>query len=638
MKNSVNSLMAVLFVFGGLLTSHSQTEEQRREITKNYDQVALKKMKVEFEAKFKANYERALEMAKQKGWPLTIDKKDGGGSELLGVTPDGFPLYYTTSNKGSAITSRTNKIQPGGGLGLSLTGNGMYVGVWEKTRPYMAHLDLVGRMEEGDFESEEGFHATHVTGTIISSGKNNVNGRGLAYEAIASSYNWANDLSEMTDFASSGYLVSNHSYGLIADNVPTWYFGAYLGESRDLDQVLYEAPYYQAVVAAGNDRGEGFNASKNGYDLLTKYTTSKNAVVVAAVYEVPVYVDEFSVEMSDFSSWGPTDDNRVKPDISTKGVDVVSTVPPLTPTSPNKAPYGTSDGTSMACPAITANLLLLQEHYNNLFDKYMLSATLRGLMIHTASETGNYPGPDPEYGWGLMNAEKAAQTISDSKDEKAIISELKLTSGIPYTLFVKANGNEPIVATINWTDRPGSINTGDVDKKTPVLVSNLDMTITKDTEVFYPWKLGSTYTSPAEKADNNVDNVEKIEIENPVAGGLYKITIKNDGALIGGSQNFSLILTGADDNLSVKEVAFKTFDLWPNPVKDELNIAIQSELSDDVYVTIYDILGKRVVNKKLDYENELFKSKINAEFLNPGVYFVNVKQGDKYSVRKIIKE
>lgn len=640
MKSTVKNLMTALFVFGGFIATYSQTDEQRREITKNYDKVALQKMKVNFEAKFKANYERALVLAKQNGWPLTIDKKDGGGSELQGVTPDGFPLYYTTSNYGSSVTSRTNKIQPGGGMGLNLTGKNMYAGVWEQTRPMMEHLDLKGRIEEGDFESEVGFHATHVTGTIISSGDHDADGRGMAYEATAYVCNWTNDLSEMLDFASFGYLVSNHSYGYVAGSIPFYYFGAYLDASRDLDDLLFEAPSYQAVVAAGNDRDayQDLNPSKGGYDLLTKYTTSKNAVVVAAVYDVPNYVDAASVEMSSFSSWGPTDDNRVKPDISTKGVSVTSTIyNPAKPT--NVTGYGTSDGTSMACPGITGTLLLLQEHYNNLFDKFMLSATLRAIMIHTASEAGDYPGPDPQYGWGLMDAAKSAQVISDSKDKKAIVAERNLVRGVPYVLKVKATGTEPLVATIDWTDRGGPINTGVIDKNTPVLVNNLDMVITKDTETYYPWKLGPTYTSPAERGINNVDNVEKIEIDNPVAGEIYTITVTNSGALVSNSQDYSLIVSGGTDAfLSVNETAFKTFDIWPNPIKDKLNIAIQSELSDEAYVTVYDMLGKRLINKKLDYENDLFNGKLDLAFLRSGTYIVKVNQGDKQSVRKIIKE
>jgi serine protease AprX len=43
---------------------------------------------------------------------------------------------------------------------------------------------------------------------------------------------------------------------------------------------------------------------------------------------------------------------------------------------------------------------------------FMKAATLRALMINSADEAGDDPGPDYKFGWGLINAEKAVQTIS----------------------------------------------------------------------------------------------------------------------------------------------------------------------------------------------------------------------------------
>ncbi len=46
--------------------------------------------------------------------------------------------------------------------------------------------------------------------------------------------------------------------------------------------------------------------------------------MVAATFEVLDYEDASDVFMSSFSSWGPTDDGRIKPDISAKGVNMYS--------------------------------------------------------------------------------------------------------------------------------------------------------------------------------------------------------------------------------------------------------------------------------------------------------------------------
>src|SRR5690606_8016864 len=98
-----------------------------------------------------------------------------------------------------------------------------------------------------------------------------------------------------------------------------------------------------------------------------------------------------------------------------------------------------------------------------------------------ADEIGPNPGPDARTGWGLINTEKAVMLITDADNEAAIIKELSLTTGQTYTLNVMVPGNEPLKATIAWTDRAGNPNAANTVSK---LVNDLDLKITKSTEEF----------------------------------------------------------------------------------------------------------------------------------------------------------
>ena len=98
-----------------------------------------------------------------------------------------------------------------------------------------------------------------------------------------------------------------------------------------------------------------------------------------------------------------------------------------------------------------------------------------------------------------------------------------------------------------------------------------------------------------------------------------------------------MILTGST-TLSTNDTVFEKFDVWPNPINDQLNVAIQSQSSDDVFVTVYDILGKRIINEKLNFSNDFYKGTLNVESINPGIYLVKITQGNKQSVRKIVKK
>lgn len=545
MKITFKTFLLAGFVLGGAFYGSAQTKEQREKIVRSYDLQKLSELERNLESEYIKNKSEVLRIADAKGWPVFIKNEDGSFAELQKISPEGKPLYYSTYNAGSAVTSRVNKINSGGSLGLNLNGQGMIAGVWDGGAVLATHQDLTGRVVIKDGVLGTADHPTHVTGTIIGSGGGNANAKGMAYQATAWTNDWNNDEAEVVNQISQGLLLSNHSYGLVANQVPLYYFGAYIQDSKNWDNIMFNAPYYLMVVAAGNDRNNNpaSNPTKNGYDLLTGHTTSKNGIVVGAVNQVSNYTSASSVTMSAFSNFGPTDDGRIKPDIVTKGVSVTSTL-----SSANNA-YGSMNGTSMASPGVTGTLLLLQQHYNNVNNNYMKAATLKALAIHTADEAGLSEGPDYSYGWGLINAERAATVISGNGINSQI-SEYKLTNNQPFTTTVTATGTEPLMATISWTDPSGNVNTGTVDLATPVLVNDLDIRITQNTNTYLPWKLNpATPTAAATRGDNLVDPLEKVAINNP--SGAYTITVTNKGSLQGGAQDFSLVVTGIGSSFNI---------------------------------------------------------------------------------------
>lgn len=350
----------------------------------------------------------------------------------------------------------------------------------------------------------------------------------------------------LVEATEEGRLLSNHSYASDALSLYEDEFGKYNIISYWVDLIQEYAPYYLSVWGAGNDRYDlspYVNPSKNGYDLLSYWNVTKNGVVVGAVHQVNNYVDANSVQMSYFSNYGPTDDGRIKPDITTKGVDVVSCV------ETSDTALLPQSGTSTAAPVVTATLGLLQEHYFNTNGNYMKAATAKGLILHTADEAGTNPGPDYRFGWGLLNAEKAATTITNNQSS-SIVQELTLNQGETYTLQVKTQSNStPLMASISWTDPAGNeITNTIVDDTTPALVNDLDIRITKNSSTYFPWKLGgiTNPTAAAIQADNIVDPFEKIELNSPLTNDYYTITVTHKGNLSFGSQDFSLIVTGID--------------------------------------------------------------------------------------------
>jgi PKD repeat protein len=538
----MKQLLQLLFMGLFPVISFSQTLEEKRVITKDYNNLILTELAKTFKAEAEFEKTKALELAQQNGWDITKEEK-GVFYELMKVSKEGNPMYYATNNVNAAISTRANTLHNGGILGLNVEGQNMTAHVWDAGLARSSHQEYDGpggnnRFSIGDGTSTLHYHSAHVTGTIIASGYA-ASAKGMAPQAYAVGYEWNNDISEATTAANNGMLLSNHSYGYGASSLPDWYFGAYISESRSWDIVMYNAPYYLMVVSAGND---GNDNTSNGnpldgnvsYDKLSAFKTSKNNLVVANANDASIDANGnfISVSINSSSSEGPTDDYRIKPDITGNGTSLYSSLE----NADNS--YGSLTGTSMASPNVCGTLLLLQKHYNNINSNYMRAATLKGLALHTADDAGT-SGPDAVYGWGLLNAKAAANAITNNGNA-SLISELTLNQGNTYTLNVTSDGINNLIASICWTDPAGTANSGTANDNTPVLVNDLDIRVTKGGITYYPYRLTSITTNGT--GDNIVDPFEKIIISG--ASGTYTITVSHKGSLSGVSQNFSLIVTG----------------------------------------------------------------------------------------------
>lgn len=634
MKKNTVKLFVLAFALAGGISAYAQTEEQKKWITRDYDHAALTKLSEELSIKAKQDRDEALAVAAVKGWPVKYKTEEGNTVELIALQPNGQPLYYTTYNAGAAYTSGITSLNTGGSLGLNINGEGMKVAMWDEESPRATHNTFSGgfgsRLQVADAALVQTTHPTHVMGTMIGNGgvgssSPNLNAKGMAPLATGDTYNWINDYAEMAAAAESALLVSNHSYGNRANLLQPWQFGAYGGQAQQFDEIAFDAKYYLIVQAAGNDRGSVYNASKGGYDLINGTKTAKNAITVAAVNGLTPsapYTGPESVVMSSFSSWGPTDDNRIKPDISAKGVGVFSSI------DESNSSYGAQNGTSMASPVVAGGAILLQQLYSQQNDGiFMRSATVRGLICHTAKEAGPSNGPDPMFGWGLFDAEKAAQTIL-ADGATSLIEERQLAQGQTYTTNIVATGSEPVKVSITWTDPFGPGNSGTTDSTLKRLVNDLDVRVTKDNTTYLPWRLASSHTAPAIKADNSVDNIERIDIDN--ASGTYTVTVSHKGNISSGPQQYTLIVTGGDQVLSTANNELNLFNVWPNPANTVVNFGF--ETGTDADVSFYDVQGREVLSSKLSGSSP----NVNVEGLSAGIYVVKVVQDGKQQSKKLI--
>lgn len=507
---------------------------------------------------------------------------DGGVSAIVRVE-NGLPRAVATCNLLAADTVGTDELWPGGNTGFNLTGTNIAVGLFDGGDVRITHREFSTngvRVMDIDGPSAYGTndHATHVSGTLAAYGVTN-RARGMAHRGRVFAADFDDDFVKMPGAVSTnGYRVSNHSYAyqagwgytsiggtiymvwwgdIVVNPNQSYLFGFYSAAAQTIDQIANNAPTYLPVWASANERGSagapiyspsfGYYTFSNGvvivstanrpndgdaggYDTLPEQACAKNILTVGAVNGITNgYAGSNSVVMSTFSSFGPTDDGRIKPDVVADGVNLFSTV------ATNDSSYPSYSGTSMATPSTCGSLALLTELHNRLYgtNQPMLASTLRGLAIHTADEAGTAVGPDYRFGWGLLNARKAALLVqsNNASGSLAHIKEVRLTGGDYIEFPVVAKGGQPLIVGTAWNDPAGTPPAVSLDPTNRMLVNDLDLrVVAPNGTTNFPWVLNpATPTNAATTGDNIRDNVEQVVISNPATNSIYTVRLTHKG-------------------------------------------------------------------------------------------------------------
>jgi len=627
MFKHVLTIAIIAFSFNNMV---GQTDAERQQITSEYDQDAIKKAKTFIQNMSDENNRKVEDYLISHP---NIEKLKVVNDEFVWlerIDRYGNPVFIISYNFLGARTIGVQHLYNGGSLGLNIEGQNITAGIWDGGLVRNTHVDLLGRVSFGEVDKALSNHGTHVGGTIIGDGVSGVQFKGMAPQGSLLSFRFDDDGSEMFTEASKGMLVSNHSYGrLVDDSTPNEVFGKYEETASAFDLIANIYPFYLPVISAGNDRNDGLNTKDFGYDLLTDRTLAKNVMTVGAVRGLFSYTGPDSVEMSSFSSWGPTDDGRIKPDLVANGVQVNSL------SSSSDVATTVMSGTSMSAPMVTGGLMLLQQLFNEQESKFMRSATLKGLALMTTKEAGETAGPDYRFGWGLLDVQAAAKMILANNESSTFI-ENSFASGDSYQGTFVTKNTEMVSFALSWTDRVGTKPGPDEDDPTPALINDLDIKVTaQDGTEYFPYKLDVANPEVAATTGiNSVDNIEIIKINAPA--GDYTVAITHKGTLLG-NQAYSLLVNGATPKTaSSRSNEIESLSIFPNPASDAFNITFSDGIDgDQVWVEVYNAIGQQVINKQFNNSGN-FNQSINISNLSSGMYLVKIGDGTVSSTRKLI--
>ena len=248
-------------------------------------------------------------------------------------------------------------------------------------------------------------------------------------------------------------------------------------------------------------------------------------------------------ELAAFSSRGPTDDGRIKPDVVAPGTNIVSTRSGEI-SGHGWGPYPNSDymymgGTSMANPLIAGAATLVREYYVEGQSHTPSAALVKATLINSAADIAGYgapgqeaaqPIPNNHEGWGRVDVGAATSGSRKYRDGETV------STGANKTYHYQVGSSaQPFKATLAWGDYPGSLPSGG-------LVNDLHLVVTAPGGTVYRGNhLNNGWSTSGGSADG-VNNVESVYIQNPAPG---EWTVRVEGANVPhGPQPFALVVTG----------------------------------------------------------------------------------------------
>lgn len=510
-------------------------------------------------------------------------------SALPGVAR--FEQYVTPTlhNDRARVLLGIDKTNPG--QGIEQTGAGEIVAVAD-TGLDDTHPDFQGRIagivargRPGDSSDPHG-HGTHVAGSVLGDGnasggslRGAAPGAKLFFQSILNSEDGLKlpvDLAELFEEAyQAGARIHNNSWGSATQS-------RYTIDASEVDDFVASHRDMLIVISAGNEGTAApprTNSAEGFVDWLSigSPASSKNALTVGAsrsdrtseglaslTYHEgwpdkfphdPIGKEKISGDpqsLAAFSSRGPCDDFRIKPDLVAPGTDIASVKSQIAPLRhywapyPGNARYAFMGGTSMSAPLVSGCAALVREYYVTKQNHQPSAALLKATLINGTSWLSGVdslapaPGtPNYHQGFGgvnmtntLPNAAHPAMQLRFVDDWSPAPQGFTVTGERKRFQFTLPAGGSPLRVCLVYTDLPARALQNDL---------NLFLQLPNGQKI-----IGNTQLPMSLNIPDPQNNIEIVRID-AAAAGAYLIQVSATN-LLKGPQDFALVVTG--DNVS----------------------------------------------------------------------------------------
>ena len=265
-------------------------------------------------------------------------------------------------------------------------------------------------------------------------------------------------------------------------------------------------------------------------------------------------------QMAAFSSRGPTDDGRIKPDVVAPGTWVLSGYSDLyqegydgaaNPQNgafqydgwgfPVNEQYKYMGGTSMSNPIAAGAAAVVRDYYSKAHGVDVSAALTKATLINSAvdlldenndgSDDNDFPIPNNHEGWGRIDLANAVDGSAVFVDDTS-----GLTTGASDVTTYAVDGGTSLRVSLVWSDYPST------EAAASNLVNDLDLTVEAPDGTIYNGNAFSAGWSTTGGSADRVNNVENVYISAPGAG-TWTVTVAGFNVPFG-PQPYAIVVDG----------------------------------------------------------------------------------------------
>jgi hypothetical protein len=413
-------------------------------------------------------------------------------------------------------------------------------GVWPGHRKVAAF-----KLYQGASAGESPYHGSHVNGTI--GGNDSATGGTSYYDGMAIDARLY--FVDLTSSTGSFVIPTNfyalwdttyHGLGLpdsvrpIVQHSGSWGWsnsqGTYLIQDASTDAFGWAYKDFLNIMAAGNE---------SSTRRLRNPGIAKNVLTVGATQN-----GTNSNAIASFSSRGPTQDGRTKPNVVAPGVDLWSARNTGTNT------YTQMSGTSMATPAVNGAVGLMrcyleQGYYPTGTPEpanrigYISAALMRSMaMVSGDPNVGSYTVPDNNIGWGRVDVDSLLYFPGDTRKLIIVDDTVGLATGEFKEIQFRVNSAIPLKVMLAWTD------TAAAPSANPTLVNDLNLELIAPGGTEYRGNKFSSGQSVPNPAGWDSLNVEEGCRVNAPDTGVWSIWVGARNVATAAKQPFAWVISG----------------------------------------------------------------------------------------------